>query len=75
MTTSAYVVGRTSSSARDPLVAHRRGQAFDSSDEERVQGDPRKPGVCPFKGVRPTIYTEFPFTKTKWHGARVRAPH
>ncbi len=45
--TSIHVVGRTPSSARDPLVAHGRGQKLHSSGEERVQGDPRRPGGLP----------------------------
>ncbi|MGB7761739.1 MAG: hypothetical protein WBL61_18045, partial [Bryobacteraceae bacterium] len=44
---AALGVGRTPPSARDPLVAHRRGPAPDSPNEERVQGDPRGPGGPP----------------------------
>jgi hypothetical protein len=44
---SAFLVGRTPWSAAD---AHVGLLGLDESDfigEERVQGDPRRPGVCP----------------------------
>ena len=44
---SEVVVGRTPWSAADALVGLLGLDESDCIGEERVQGDPRRPGVCP----------------------------
>jgi hypothetical protein len=58
----AFLVGRSPGPQPPPSSACRVLKEADSVSEERVQGDPRRPGGLPHYD-----YTIPSFGKTKWH--------